>query len=1384
RAGGPALFGARFDEAGLLVASDAGGVELVDGSARRTRPDVIFDGTDYRMVWTDGRADEATIQLATVDPETLAVSDQDIAIDDPSAAQVESRIAALGNDQVLVVGTSSNDIARARRRAASRWLDGMAISLGRGSVSDAMGAMDGSHYLVAVGTHVGHTQLRFWRIDASGEVGDAFEHIHRDSWVNSRVSLIPFRGEFVVAFERWVRASEAVSVAFVDPAGSLHDEVVASKEWVDPSSLEAVQGNANHPAAAGIGDRYLAVWDYDRFDQGIYATRMRGEILEEVEPLAGVRPDRLWHDEVPIQVSSTGVEPDIACGDAQCLVAWRVDGDDDSHIRATFMNPFSAQVFSPNGVVIAGSEGAVGRPRVASNGDDFVAVWSDGGERIRSVEASTTSDLASVQADTHSDVPGEERDPAVASDGSGFVVVWSREEDGTPTVVAQRTSSGGALHVVSSDPDGVGVPAIGHNGADAYLAAWQYRDPTRARTRIALLGVDGERAGPLEGIDLERSCGSPSVGSRRGSTSWIVACLDTQTDSAAHAIEMARIETDLSISHRRRWKTAEPHETHEVSVTGTRFGVLMLYTETQRRDGRDRRIIVANNYDDEPGQPLSVGSISDLFSVPSDQRNPAIATSDTQHLIVWEDTRGPGRTLWGTRLGFDGLVADPTGIVIGERSSTFNERSPAIASNGSDFLVAFTRDEAQPHIYAKRIDSTGRPSGEESRLWNGDRPAVASDGQDYLVVHESGGSIGAHRISAEGAPIGSGFTIIGEGGAIPGEGTSAAGRPTLVFSAGHYVLAYEAWYSTAGIGIVWLDPSGAKLDGFPRRLPGAGVDHDCPAVTGSAEGAALAWRDLGSGEVRLSLFDPSGGVRAGVESRVLGAAAGTPALAASEHALLVLWPDAESAGVFRRSAYDRVSDTFLHEGEVVLDADASRGGLHLAAAPADAFTAVYHRFSARELVDNEGQTPQGVSASALQIFARTLHVFDRDGDGLPPALDCDDGDAAIGAQTLVYVDRDGDGFGDADGSGTLGCLGELQSDGSVAVTNNDDCDDDQASVNPDAFETHANDIDENCDTRYACLDDIDGDGRVGLFDHDAPCGDTYPEVEIEDCDESNDAVYAGAQEIVGSGVDEDCDGQELCYADADGDGFGTAATVISIDSDCDDFGESELDQDCDDTPGSGTAIQGPSQWYPDADGDGYGDAGSAPLGTSCTILAGGVDNNRDCDDSDAQRRPGAREICGDALDQDCDGFTDRPVCHIDACEGELGTEPELYQAGVREADPAYAPDPPPGLAIEGLYLAESEVQLAPLKNVHFSIDAESGEALLAGLFRVEALNAPGGGGWRRECGRCLVAQRDHGACDGLWWDSMRAGGTREFRCQRGCSSMALLHADHGDPLQR
>jgi Putative metal-binding motif len=60
-------------------------------------------------------------------------------------------------------------------------------------------------------------------------------------------------------------------------------------------------------------------------------------------------------------------------------------------------------------------------------------------------------------------------------------------------------------------------------------------------------------------------------------------------------------------------------------------------------------------------------------------------------------------------------------------------------------------------------------------------------------------------------------------------------------------------------------------------------------------------------------------------------------------------------------------------------------------------------------------------------------------------------------------------------------------------------------------------------------------------------------------------------------------------------------------------------------------------FYHDADGDGYG----TPLSTiqACSAPPGFVANNTDCDDSDAAVHPGAIEIRGNGIDDDCDATT-------------------------------------------------------------------------------------------------------------------------------------------------
>jgi cysteine-rich repeat protein len=97
-----------------------------------------------------------------------------------------------------------------------------------------------------------------------------------------------------------------------------------------------------------------------------------------------------------------------------------------------------------------------------------------------------------------------------------------------------------------------------------------------------------------------------------------------------------------------------------------------------------------------------------------------------------------------------------------------------------------------------------------------------------------------------------------------------------------------------------------------------------------------------------------------------------------------------------------------------------------------------------------------------------------------------------------------------------------------------------------------------------------------------------------DCDDTHSGIHPGAVELPGDGIDQDCDGGEICFVDADDDGVRPdgVSTVASADTNC----------------------------------TGPGEASAAhPVG--------------DCDDGDANRYPGAIETCN-GTDDNCNGIID------------------------------------------------------------------------------------------------------------------------------------------------
>ena len=148
-----------------------------------------------------------------------------------------------------------------------------------------------------------------------------------------------------------------------------------------------------------------------------------------------------------------------------------------------------------------------------------------------------------------------------------------------------------------------------------------------------------------------------------------------------------------------------------------------------------------------------------------------------------------------------------------------------------------------------------------------------------------------------------------------------------------------------------------------------------------------------------------------------------------------------------------------------------------------------------------------------------------------------------------YADIDGDGFGDPNSPF------EVCKKPEGTANNNEDCNDLDPEINPDATDIPFNGLDEDCDGEDSTtIVDDDNDG----YGNDVDCDDSNPEINpnqdeepyngldddcnpstldddldqdgfllIDDCDDNNAEINPDAEETPNNGIDEDCNGMDL-----------------------------------------------------------------------------------------------------------------------------------------------------------------------------------------------------------------------------------------------------------------
>ena len=379
---------------------------------------------------------------------------------------------------------------------------------------------------------------------------------------------------------------------------------------------------------------------------------------------------------------------------------------------------------------------------------EYLVIWNDHrfglthgeirGQRISTGGQLQGNELALVSPFTELETPKL----AAASSNGQYLVVWVDKESGSRDLYAQlltqTAAPSGSQLTISNATDAQKDPDVAYDSqADLFMVVWE---DNRSQDEIYSQRID-------------------ATGALVGSNHLLVA--DSSGQSQQFPAVASNGNGQFLLVWEREFGGGTDRDIHGLRVTastglaeGSHFGII---TDGKKQDDPDVVALSATHYlvvwqrNQDDGQiearqvqsDGTLGSVLTLRDVANSGRSsyPKLAHGGSQSLAVWTDEIQAGQEIITSRRVADGSGGSTSGEIFPiSPYYTRREYVTSAAGPNNDFLLAWQQanDTPEPDIFVQRIDSQGQASGSliviTTDLTAQERPALARGANEYLLA--------------------------------------------------------------------------------------------------------------------------------------------------------------------------------------------------------------------------------------------------------------------------------------------------------------------------------------------------------------------------------------------------------------------------------------------------------------------------------------------------------------------------------------------------------------------------------------------------------------------------------------------------------------------------